>query len=142
MGPFIAQRYVTIREERAANGETHWTRMSVSRSHVKSIPAKVTLKVGQYTVHGAAWGAPIARVEVRFDQDPWVEASIDEGQQYEFAWKLWHLNWKSPSPGVHRITSRAIDRDGNVQPAMDDWQIAKKHTYWESNGQITRSVRI
>ena len=27
-------------------------------------------------------------------------------------------------------------------PAMDDWQIAKKRTYWESNGQITRTVRI
>ena len=55
--------------------------MSVSRSHVKSIPAKQTLKDGQYTLHGAAWGAPVTRVEVRFDQDPWVGASIDEGQQ-------------------------------------------------------------
>jgi DMSO/TMAO reductase YedYZ molybdopterin-dependent catalytic subunit len=142
MGPFMSQRYVTIREEPSPNGETHWTRMSVSRSHVKSIPAKVTLKNGQYTVLGAAWGAPITRVEVRFDQGPWTTASIDEGQQYEFAWKFWHLDWKNPSPAVHRITSRATDRDGNVQPAMDDWQIAKKHTYWESNGQITRTIRI
>ena len=33
-------------------------------------------------------------------------------------------------------------RDGHVQPAQDDPWIASKHTYWESNGQITRRVRI
>jgi hypothetical protein len=25
---------------------------------------------------------------------------------------------------------------------MDDPWIAKKHTYWESNGQVTRRIRI
>jgi hypothetical protein len=45
-------------------------------------------------------------------------------------------------PGEHSITSRAIDAAGNVQPAMDDPIIANKKTYWESNGQITRKVRI
>ncbi len=82
------------------------------------------------------------RAEVRFDQGSWAAATIDEGEDHEFAWKLWHIDWKNPSPGIHSITSRAIDREGNVQPAKDDWQIAKKHTYWESNGQITRTMRI
>jgi hypothetical protein len=36
----------------------------------------------------------------------------------------------------------SIDAAGNVQPAMDDPTIANKKTYWESNGQITRKVRI
>ena len=142
MGPYMAERYVTVREEPRPNGEVVWTRMSVGRSRLKSIPARVTLKDGQHTVYGAAWGAPIARVEVRFDQGPWTVATIDEGQEHAFAWKFWHLDWRDPSPGVHGITSRVIDREGNVQPAMDDWQIAKKHTYWESNGQITRTIRI
>jgi hypothetical protein len=31
---------------------------------------------------------------------------------------------------------------GNIQPAMDDLQITKKRTYWDSNSQITRTVRI
>ena len=44
--------------------------------------------------------------------------------------------------GEHTITSRAIDRSGNVQPAMDDPLIANKKTYWESNGQITRHIRV
>jgi hypothetical protein len=29
-----------------------------------------------------------------------------------------------------------------VQPAPDDPWIAGKHTYWESNGQITRRVAL
>ncbi len=142
MGPFMAERYVTVREEPRPNGEVEWTRMSVGRSRLKSIPARVTVKDGQYRVYGAAWGAPVARVEVRCDEGPWTVATLDEGQEHEFAWRFWHLDWKTPSPGAHRITSRVIDRDGNVQPAMDDWRIAKKHTYWESNGQITRTIRI
>jgi len=44
--------------------------------------------------------------------------------------------------GEHKITSRAIDTAGNIQPAMDDPFIAKKHTYWEANGQITRTIKI
>jgi hypothetical protein len=40
------------------------------------------------------------------------------------------------------VTSRAIDTAGTVQPAMDDPLIANKKTYWESNGQMTRRVRI
>jgi hypothetical protein len=28
------------------------------------------------------------------------------------------------------------------KPAMDDPWIAKKKTYWESNGQVTRRIKI
>ena len=34
------------------------------------------------------------------------------------------------------------DIEGNLQPAPDDPFLASKVTYWESNGQITRRVRI
>ncbi len=44
--------------------------------------------------------------------------------------------------GEHRIRSRAFDVDGNVQPAPDDPFLAGKVPYWESNGQMTRRVRI
>jgi len=40
------------------------------------------------------------------------------------------------------VTSRAIDVQGRIQPAMDAPSIANKHTYWESNGQVTRRIRI
>ena len=141
MNRFMARDYVTIREERR-DGETVWTESSVGRSLLKSVPAKVTRVDGQYQIVGAAWGAPIARVEVRIDSGPWLPATIDGSDEAEFAWKVWSVAWTNPSPGEHTITSRAIDTADGVQPAMDDPVIAKKHTYWESNGQVTRRIRI
>ena len=76
-----------------------------------------------------------------YDPRP-VVAGIDGSDEAEFAWKMWSVAWANPSPGEHTITSRAIDTADRVQPAMDDPVIAKKHTYWESNGQVTRRIRI
>ena len=69
-------------------------------------------------------------------------ATVDRAEEAEFAWKVWSLDWPAPSPGEHAVTSRAIDAAGRVQPAMDDPSIANKRTYWESNGQVSRRVRI
>jgi len=141
MGRFMARDYVTIREE-PRNGDTVWTETSVGRALLKSVPAKVTRKDGQYRIVGAAWGAPIARVEVQIDGGPWMAATIDRSEKAEFAWKIWSLEWANAKPGEHTITSRAIDTQGQVQPAMDDPRIAKKRTYWESNGQVSRRIRL
>ena len=35
-----------------------------------------------------------------------------------------------------------MDFRGNMQPAMEDPMIANKRTYWESNGQVTRRIRV
>jgi DMSO/TMAO reductase YedYZ molybdopterin-dependent catalytic subunit len=141
MGRFMPRDYVTIREEQC-DGEAVWMETSVSRALLKSVPAKVTRKNGQYRIVGAAWGAPMAQVEVQIDDGPWVPATIDRSEDAEFAWKIWSLEWANPSPGEHTIVSRAIDTQGNVQPTPDDPRIAKKRTYWESNGQVTRRIRI
>ena len=138
---FMGRDYVTIREQQI-NGQTVWTETSVGRALLKSAPAKVVRAGGQYRIIGAAWGAPIERVEVQIDSGPWQPATIDEGQDSEFSWKLWSFPWASPAAGEHTITSRAIDTQGNIQPAQDDPWIAGKHTYWESNGQITRRVAV
>ena len=79
---------------------------------------------------------------MRVDDGPWMPAAIVRGQEHDFAWKFWSLDWKNAGPGEHTITSRAIDRAGNIQPAADDPSLTRKHTYWESNGQITRRIRI
>jgi DMSO/TMAO reductase YedYZ molybdopterin-dependent catalytic subunit len=141
MGRFMARDYVTIREEQR-QGQTVWTETSVGRALLKSVPAKVTRQKGQYHIVGAAWGAPIQRVEVQIDGGPWMPATVDRSQEAEFAWKSWSIDWEKPAAGEHMITSRAIDTAGDVQPAMDDPRIAKKRTYWESNGQVTRRIRI
>lgn len=145
-GRFMARDYVSIREEQK-NGETVWTFMTVSHDRLKSAPAKVTRRGSQYAVMGAAWGAPIAAVQVRVDNGPWRAATLYglSGRRKHssgYAWRFWTFDWGTPAPGEHRITSRAIDVDGNIQPAPNDPFLASRTTYWESNGHVTRRVLI
>jgi DMSO/TMAO reductase YedYZ molybdopterin-dependent catalytic subunit len=140
-GHFMARDYVTRREEQRG-GQTVSRYTLVGRDRLKSAPAKVTRKDGQHRVVGAAWGSPIARVEVQIDGGAWQPAALEEGAGAEHAWTLWSLDWGAPAPGEHAIASRAIDIYGAVQPAPDDPWLAAKKTYWESNGQITRRVRV
>ena len=139
-GHFMARDYVTIREEERA-GETIWTFTSVSRDRLKSAPAKVTRQGGRYQIMGAAWGARIAGVEVRIDDEPWHAATLTE-EGDAFSWTFWTFAWGTPTPGEHTVTSRAIAASGEVQPAPDDALLTGKQTYWESTGQITRRIRI
>jgi len=147
-GNFMARDYVTIREQ-VRDGTTVWTFTNVRHDRLKSAPAKVTRRGGRYAIMGAAWGAPIAQVQVKIDDGPWRAATLKRQRARkrsrgggDFAWTFWTLHWGKPARGVHRITSRAIDVDGNVQPAPNDPYLASKVTFWESNGQITRRVQI
>jgi hypothetical protein len=79
---------------------------------------------------------------VKVDDGPWQPATIDRTEEAEHAWKVWSIEWPTPEAGEHTVTSRATDASGQVQPAMDDRWITGNHTYWESNGQITRRVDI
>ena len=141
MGRFMAKDYVTIREE-MRNGESVWVQTSVGRGRLNSVPAKVTRLEGKHRIYGAAWGAPIQRVEVKIDDSGWVLAQIFKGHDAEFAWKFWRLEWENPAHGMHAISTRAIDTAGNIQPAADNPSLLRKRTYWESNGQLTRKIRI
>ena len=146
MNRFMARDYVTIREEppAEAGGAPVWAETSVGRARLKSVPAKVTRLNGQHRIVGAAWGAPIAGVEVRIDGGPWAPAALDRtpGEDAPFAWTLWSLDWGAPAPGEHTVTARATDTAGNVQPAPDDPWLANKKTYWESTGQVTRRILL
>ena len=167
-GRFMARDYVSIREEQR-DSQTVWTFTTVSHDRLKSAPAKVTRLLNRYAIMGAAWGAPIAAVEVQVDDGPWtaarlerppsnaaVDVQIDDRpsaarlespashrrRSRDYAWRFWRFDWGMPAPGEHKIRSRAFDVDGNVQPAPDDPFLASRRTYWESNGQITRRVMI
>jgi DMSO/TMAO reductase YedYZ molybdopterin-dependent catalytic subunit len=140
-GHFMARDYVTIREE-TQDGESVWTFTSVGRARLKSAPAKVTKTGAGYQIMGAAWGKPIAEVEVRIDDEAWQPATLTTGAGEAFAWTFWTVDWSTATPGEHTITTRATSTDGEVQPAPDDPLLAGKTTFWESNGQITRRVRI
>jgi DMSO/TMAO reductase YedYZ molybdopterin-dependent catalytic subunit len=166
-GRFMARDYVTIREQQQA-GQTVWTFTTVKNERLKSAPAKVTRRHGRYHIMGAAWGAPVAAVEVQVDDGPWMptwlqrrgdlgpEVQTDDEsstaamsdsnamhrRRHSYAWKFWHFDWGTPRGGEHKIRSRAFDVYGNMQPAPEDPFLASKRTFWESNGQITRRVLI
>ena len=145
-GRFMARDYVSIREQQQ-NGETVWTFTNVGQDRLKSAPAKVTRRGNRYKIMGAAWGAPIAAVQVRIDNGPWRTATLynrppRRRKSSGYAWKFWTFDWGTPAPGEHSITSRAFDTDGNMQPPPTDPFLASRRTYWESNGHITRRVLI
>jgi DMSO/TMAO reductase YedYZ molybdopterin-dependent catalytic subunit len=140
-GHFMARDYVTIREEQR-DGQPVFTEKVVGKALLKSAPARVTRSNGGYRIAGAAWGGPVASVEVQVDGGPWMPATIEQGAGSDYTWKFWSLSWPEAAPGEHTVTSRATDTSGNVQPAMTDPSIAGKKTYWESNGQITRRVSL
>jgi DMSO/TMAO reductase YedYZ molybdopterin-dependent catalytic subunit len=141
---FMARDYVTIREQQR-EGETVWTFNTVRHGRLKSAPAKVTRRQNRYTIMGAAWGAPIEAVQVQIDAGPWIAANLD-GPEFRrnqgFAWRFWTFDWGTPASGEHRVTSRAIDVEGNIQPAPNDPFLASRRTFWENNGHITRRVLI
>lgn len=141
MNRFMARDYVTLRKE-VVDGEETWSESSVGRSLLKSAPARVVRSGDAYRIEGAAWGQPIAKVEVQIDDGPWQAAKLDTTNVRRFSWRFWSLDWADAAAGEHAITARAIDTAGNIQPAKADPLIANKITYWESNGQITRRVRI
>jgi DMSO/TMAO reductase YedYZ molybdopterin-dependent catalytic subunit len=145
-GRSMARDYVTIREEQR-DGQTVWTFATVRHARLKSAPARVTRLNGQYGIMGAAWGAPIAAVEVQIDNGPWMRTTLDNStsgpmRSRGFSWVFWRFNWGTPWSGEHAIRSRAFDTNGNMQPTPDDPLIAGNVTIWDSNQQITRRVLI
>jgi DMSO/TMAO reductase YedYZ molybdopterin-dependent catalytic subunit len=145
-GRSMARDYVTIREEKR-DDQTVWTFATVKHERLKSAPAKVTRRNNRYAIMGAAWGAPIAAVEVQIDDGPWMSTTVHSPasgwtRSRDYSWVFWRFHWGMPAPGEHAIRSRAFDIYGNVQPAPDDPFLASKVTYWENNGQISRPVLI
>lgn len=140
MGKFMARDYVTLRQE-GPDDDAVWAETSVGRTNINSISAKVVRTGSGHRIHGAAWGAPIERVEVQIDDGPWRAAQLGEGLDDPHTWTFWSLDWDA-TPGTHTVTSRAVGPDGEVQPAPDDPELVQKITYWESNGQVAREILI
>ena len=144
-GKFMARDYVSIREE-LREGQVVWTFTTVGPVLLKSAPAKVTRTGNRATIMGAAWGGPIAAVEVQIDDGPWRMATLDDPPETRrsrgYSWRFWNINWETPAQGEHQIRSRAIDIHGNVQPSRNESQFASRRTFWESNAWITRRIAI
>lgn len=121
--------------------ETKWIETEVTRMHLKSVIARVRKSGDAYQVFGYALndGTPIKRVEVQIDNGPWQPASFASSNS-KYSWKLFSYPWEGATPGEHTLVSRAIDADGNVQPAAAD--LARKKTFLQDNAQFPRKVTI
>jgi len=139
LGKFMGREYVTLRQGEQ-DGKPFMSQTPVGRMLLKSAPAQITSRDGKYQIDGMAWGPDVDAVQVKIDNGPWTRAALDDSKS-PYSWRFWHIT-QALAPGEHTVTSRAIDKSGKVQPAMDDPLIATKKTYWESNGQITRHVQI
>ena len=60
----------------------------------------------------------IERIELRVDDEDWQPAEL-EAYDPALVWQRWRFDWRPDSPGPHRLTIRAIDREGNVQIAEE-----------------------
>ena len=72
---------------------------------------------GRVVVAGVAWAqhTGISAVEVQIDEEPWQPAQLAETVGPD-TWRQWQFDWAATS-GMHTITVRATDADGQLQTA-------------------------
>lgn len=140
MGRFMGRDYVTLKRE-TVGGQERWVENSVARMNLKSVIARVTANGNRHTVTGFVLndGTPIRSVEVKVDDGPWQEATLDP-QSSQFTWKLFSFDWQDAQPGEHTLVSRVTDTNGNVQAPADE--LPERVSYWEEFGQYPRTVMV
>ena len=77
---------------------------------------------GPLLLNGRAWSGAgrIVRVQVRID-DEWFDATLDEPVGAH-AWRRWSYPWDATT-GEHRLSCRATDETGDVQPLDPPWNV-------------------
>lgn len=78
------------------------------------------VEAGTVALVGRAWSGdgPIERVEVGVD-GAWSAAQLGPAVG-EFAWRSWSFEWDATT-GDHKLSCRATDAAGNVQPLEQPW---------------------
>ena len=142
MQRFMARDYVTLRGHQQGD-QVVYTQTSVGPMNIKSMVARaVRQKDGTIRISGAGWsdGTPLKSVELKIDDRPWISTTL--GEQQKYTWTFWSYDWKDAPAGEHTLVSRATDEKGRVQPTADDPWIKLKKTYWESNQQYPRRIKL
>ncbi|GEB58218.1 sulfite oxidase [Streptomyces gardneri] len=84
------------------------------------------VRPGPVPLAGRAWSGhgPVTRVEIgESDGDggtAWTDAVLDRDPAHPWAWSSWRASWTA-TPGHHRLTVRATDAEGHVQPLAAPW---------------------
>ena len=87
---------------------------------------------GRRAIAGVAWAQTrgIASVEVRVDEEDWVEAELSPEVDADL-WRQWVLPYDFPA-GRHSITVRATSADGEVQAEARTTPFPSGSTGWHS----------
>ena len=107
-----------------------------TQSRIDAPRDRTSFTAGPRMIAGVAW-APVLRislVEVRIDDEPWVEAELSEPVGTA-AWVQWRLPWDA-LPGEHTISVRATDGNGTTQTAAEQPPVPSRAT-----GHHTVTVR-
>ena len=139
-GFFQRRRYVLINEGEAP--QDSWEPLSTLR--VKSLITHPrhgeVVRVGQYTVRGAAWSGDgeVVKVEASVNGGrDWQEVSL-VGPSSPTAWRRWEHSWSIGKPGHYILMARATDSVGNTQPASIPWNFRG----YGNNGIHTIAVEV
>jgi len=101
------------------------------KSQIARPAAGEAMQAGEtVTVAGAAWtgGAAVERVEVSADGGrTWQTAEILDAHEHG-VWRRWQWAWRVPrEPGEYALLSRAVDCEGQAQPAERDPRYGTYH---------------
>ena len=142
LGKFQARHYRTLKGE-MVNGVMKWKETAITKMRLKSFIARVTRVGNRHRVFGVIMhdGTPVQSVEVKVDDGPWQSATLDPTTSETYSWKFFNFDWNGATPGEHRITSRATDTSGYMQPTAEALGAVKK-TFLERNAQMARTVMI
>lgn len=120
-----------------AQQQAYWTQ----RGWAERAPVKTATRIdtpspgasvaaGLVPFGGVAWATHrgISAVQLRVDDGAWQDARLgpDVGVDY---WRQWSLPWQA-TPGEHRLTARAVDGDGRVQPEQVQGVLPDGPTGW------------
>jgi DMSO/TMAO reductase YedYZ molybdopterin-dependent catalytic subunit len=145
LGNFQARWYRSLRGVNGTGEEadpnTQWVENEVTKIQIKSVIARVRKNATGHQIFGFVLndGTPLKSVEVKIDEGPWQQATLDKTTG-GYSWKYFTFDWKGATPGEHTIVSRATDMNGVAQP--DDEGMKRKKTFLETNSQMPRKIMI
>jgi DMSO/TMAO reductase YedYZ molybdopterin-dependent catalytic subunit len=120
-GYFQADRYM-YEWERDGAVVREPVRLQQVRSIITEPTGDVAIPAGELVVRGVAWSgaAPIARVDVRVDDGPWLPARLI-GERQRGRWQWWELITRHETPGDVVVRARATDLADRTQPDAPAW---------------------
>jgi DMSO/TMAO reductase YedYZ molybdopterin-dependent catalytic subunit len=123
-GHFQTEKYI-YEVERDGRVTSEPVRRQRVRSLITQPGAGEAVRLGALAIRGLAWSgvAPIARVEVRIDDEPWQPARL-LGHGSTYMWQRWELIIAVDRPRRAVIRARATDSSGRTQPDAPEWNRA------------------